>query len=303
MNVFISGATGVIGKRVIPLLLANGHRVVGLARSKDNAQELTKMGAEYAEADLFSPDEIIEACTGCDSIIHLATSIPQKLMPKRKDWNLNDRIRVEGTRNLISAAKHNDIKKFIGQSVTALYGQQNGRFVTDQTPLPQKQLGVLESAAAMEKMIEEGLDGGHVIFRFGTFYSKDAYHTQNMLSSIKAGKLPLIGKGDFYGNYIHTDDAASCIAFGLENFEKLKGKTLNVSDFKPVSSEELIRNGQSILKGKRPLKLPHWLAKLALGSDLYGFITNSYRIERPNELESLQISKPSFISEIKNLID
>ena len=302
MKIFMTGPTGVLGRRVVKLLVDQGHQVVGLARTKAKAELLKTMKADFAQIDLFNVDELVEATKACDAIFHLATSIPQKPMPKLKDWQMNDKIRVEGTKNLIVAAQQNNITKFIGQSITALYGQQKGRTVHGNTSIPKSQIKMLESAAKMEEIIEQGMGNSHIILRFGTFYSADAYHTQDMLHNIKNGKLPLIGRGDFYWNFIHADDAACSIVFFLEHFESMKGKTLNVTDFQPIESRELLAKVRMLTHGKKPMKLPHWLVKLVLGKDVYGFLTNSYRIAKDSELNGFELRRKSYLSEIESIV-
>ena len=302
MKVFITGATGVLGKRVAQILLNKGHHVTGLSRSEEKSKQLKNIGADFAQIDLFNQKEIIEATKDCDALLHLATSIPQKTMPKSKDWLMNDRIRVEGTKKLISAAKQNGIHKFIGQSITALFGQQNGEYITEKTPLPARQIKMLESAFEMEQLITERLAKKAIILRFGTFYSADAFHTQDLLSNIKKRKMPLIGDGNYYWNFIHTDDAAAAIVFSLENFERLAGETLNITDFEPVLSKDLLNELSAILDVKKPIRLPHWVIELALGKDVHGFLTNSYKIRKSEKLEGLELQKGSFLSEISKIV-
>jgi 2-alkyl-3-oxoalkanoate reductase len=99
MKVFITGATGVLGKRVVKSLISKNISVIALSRSSQNEELLKNLGAESKQADLFNANEMIKATKGCDAILHLATHIPQKTMPKSKDWELNDRIRIDGTKH------------------------------------------------------------------------------------------------------------------------------------------------------------------------------------------------------------
>jgi len=101
MKVFITGATGVLGRRVVKYLISKSISVIALSRSSQNAELLKNLGAESKQADLFNANEMAEATKGCDAILHLATHIPQKTMPKSKDWELNDRIRIDGTKHLV----------------------------------------------------------------------------------------------------------------------------------------------------------------------------------------------------------
>src|SRR6185503_7969060 len=113
-RVFITGATGVLGKRVTKLLKEKNIRVVALSRSQSNSAQLKEAGAEVVEGDLFNAEEMIETTKNCDAIFHLATHIPKKPIPKKmSDWKDNDKIRTAGTRALLQAAVANNIKIFI----------------------------------------------------------------------------------------------------------------------------------------------------------------------------------------------
>lgn len=136
MRVFVTGATGVLGRRVIRNLVDQQFSVVALSRSAQNTELLRKERVEIREGDLFNKGEMIAAKKNSDAILHLATSIPKKTLAKLSDWQMNDRIRVEGTANLVDAAIANNVKTFVCESVAMLYGQQHGNFVTSGTPLP-----------------------------------------------------------------------------------------------------------------------------------------------------------------------
>ena len=105
MAIFIAGATGVLGRRVVRLLTAKNIKVVGLSRSKKNQELLQELGAEPRTADLFKAKSLEEAMAGCDIVIHLATKVPPGVKPAEKDWEENDKIRTQGTKNLLKAAE------------------------------------------------------------------------------------------------------------------------------------------------------------------------------------------------------
>ena len=104
MKIFIAGATGVLGRRVVKQLLANGQPVVGLSRSPKNTDWLTRHGAEARPGDLFNLEQMCALSSDCDAILHLATAIPAQSRPTLADWATNDRIRREGTQSLVEAA-------------------------------------------------------------------------------------------------------------------------------------------------------------------------------------------------------
>jgi nucleoside-diphosphate-sugar epimerase len=280
-RVFITGATGVLGKRVVKSLIERDIRVVALSRSAGNSSQLSQAGAEVVKGNLFNPEEMIEATKNCDAIFHLATHIPKKPIPnKMKDWKENDRIRTVGTKALLQAAVANNIKIFIQESVTILYGDKNGETVTSETPIAEEQIKWTKSAVEMENMIRDEKRTGHIILRFGSFYSEDSWNTTYLFDSVRKRRFPIIGKGDFYWNLISVDDAADAVVYSYQNFERLKNKTINFTDFSPILYKDFA-NGMAALTGsKKPFSIPLFIAKLLMGKEVIGFITNSYRVQQ-----------------------
>lgn len=302
MKVFVTGATGVLGKRVIQQLINENIYVVALSRSVENSELLKEWNVEFKEANLFVREEMIKATKGCDAILHLATHVPKKQFSKLSDWKTNDRIRTDGTANLIEAAKTNGINVFICPSVTAVYAQQHGHSVSSQTILPEKQVATVVSAITMEKMLAEQLPGQHVILRFGNFYSAEDYHTKNLVSNIIKGRLPMIGKGNFYSNYIHIDDAAAAIVFALKNFNYLSGKIVNATDYNPILYSEMVSMLYAVSGNKKPFYLPMFLAKWLVGSTSFAFLTNSYKIAGDPLLKDWKPAHTSFIASMSEII-
>jgi nucleoside-diphosphate-sugar epimerase len=192
MRVFIAGATGVLGRRVVQRLIANGHQVVGLSRSARNRDWLRQQGAVPREGDLFNREELNHISADCEATLHLATAMPTKTRTNSQDWALNDRIRREGTENLVAAALRNQHKFYLQQSITLIYGDQGGDWVDETVSLPKKQVDILDSAVDMEHIVRQAENEGlaATILRFGTFYSHDSAHTQGMFQTVKKGFFP-----------------------------------------------------------------------------------------------------------------
>ncbi|MGH2566585.1 MAG: NAD-dependent epimerase/dehydratase family protein, partial [Ginsengibacter sp.] len=280
-RVFITGATGVLGKRVTKLLTEKNIQVVALSRSANNSSALKQAGVEVVKGNLFNPEEMIEATKNCDAIFHLATHIPRKPIPnKLKYWKENDEIRTVGTKALLQAAVANNIKIFIQESITILYGNKNGAQVTSETPIAKEQIIWTKSAVEMENMIRAEKRTGHAILRFGSFYSKDSWNTTYLFDSIRKRKLPIIGNGDFYWNLISVDDAADAVVYSFENFRRLKNKTINFTDFSPIQFKDFVNGLVALTHSKKPFSIPLFLARLLMGKDIIGFITNSYRVQQ-----------------------
>jgi nucleoside-diphosphate-sugar epimerase len=157
VRIFIAGATGIFGRRVVALLLRAGHRVVGLSRSARNRAQLEAQGAASRDADLFDQSSLVEATRDCDAVLHLATAIPTTARPSPSDWQLNDRIRRDGTRHLIEAALHNRCRLYLQQSVVFVYGDQGGAWVDETSPPATRLPSMLASAVEMERIAAEAL--------------------------------------------------------------------------------------------------------------------------------------------------
>lgn len=303
-TVFVTGATGALGKHVVPRLIRAGYNVYALSRNAENHRKLSMAGAHPAEADLFDRSSLLHATTSCDAILHLATHIPVNPSPKRRDWKLNDRIRTEGAANLLYAAEKNGIPVFIQPGIVQVYGDLNGARVSAHTPISRRLPYQIRSAVIMEKKVREAVNYGvhSVILRFGVFYGPDTFHTQQLLSNIRSRKMPLIGEGSFYMNMIHVEDAAAVIVTALTEFPKFKGRTWNVSDFQPKTYRELLSILQTELKAPAPRKLPGWLVRLLIGKATYGYLTNSIRVYPEGPLLSWSPRHPDFAEEIRKML-
>lgn len=301
MKIFLTGGTGVLGRRVLKLLSENNAEVVVLSRSAENAALIAQSGGTPFSGDLFSPDDLIRGTAGADAILHLATHIPRT--PQASAWALNDRIRTEGTANLLRAARANGVPFYLQQSVALIYGDQQGREVTPDTPLPEKQPAMLRSAVEMERLIREAAGDGlsYAILRFGNFYSADSAQTRGLLETFRKGKLPLIGKGDFFWNMIHADDAASAVAFVLFNRAKFQNKILNVSDFNPLRFSEFLHALTQGTHRDMPRRVPRFVARLLLGKDAFRVMTASYRITNAKAMEGWTPRYPGFQEGLRSL--
>lgn len=301
MKIFLTGGTGVLGRRVVKLLSENNAEVVALSRSPENAALIAQLGGLPFSGDLFNPDDMIRGAEGADAILHLATHIPRK--PMAAAWALNDRIRTEGTANLLRAARVNGVPFFLTQSVALLYGDQQGREVTPETPLPEKQPAMLRSAVEMERLVRDAAGNQlvYAILRFGNFYSADSAQTQGLLESICKGKIPMIGKGDFFWNMIHADDAAAAVAFILFNRAKFGNKIKNISDFHPLQFREIITALAMATHGSIPRQIPRFLARMIMGQDAYRVMTASYRITDAQALQGWAPRYPAFNDGIHSL--
>jgi len=300
MNIFISGATGVLGRRVVNQLASKNHRVVAFVRPTSITEQNQARNVKIIKGNLFNLNEVIKASKGCDIMLHLATHIPSKKIPKRpEDWLMNDMIRTDGTRNLIIAALDNDIEYFIQSGVALLYGQQGHGFVNSANEIAGDQPFMLKSAVLMEEMVNAVKSINSVIIRFSRIYSSDSVSTQQMIAGVKQRKMPIIEDGNYYWNNIHADDAAGAILYVIEHIKRLQNYTLNFSDFKPLTFASMVESVMVKTGAKKPLKMPKVVAKLILGEDLYRVFTDSYKIEKKSVIQGWNPGFESFAHWLK----
>lgn len=280
MNIFLSGATGVLGRRVVQALVAGGHHPVGLSRSPANADWLRRHGAEARTGNLFGRELLCDMVSGCDAVLHLATAIPTAPKTTAADWTMNDRIRREGTQNLIEAALRNRCRLYLQQSITFLYGDRNGDWVDERAEIPKVQRGVLQSAVDMERIVRDVVRERNlpaIILRFGTFYSHDSALTRSMFELTRRRKFPVIGEGAAYWNLIDVDDAASAVVRVVERHGAAVPDTFNVCDDEPVMHRDFIACVAATLRVRKPVKLPVFLANVLVGTDTVRFFRASVR--------------------------
>lgn len=268
MKIFVAGGTGVLGRRVVPQLLSLGYEVVALSRSRDNDDLLATLGAEARRGDLFDREGLYSLSADCDVIIHLATAIPTKSRTMIDDWVLNDRIRTEGTTNLLAAALRNSTRLYIQGSVTFLYGRRHGEWIDESCPPADNLPAMVKSSVEMERQVLDVISRYRlpaVILRFGNVYSHDSRNTTTMYDMISRGKFPLIERGNVYWNLVTADDAAAAVVSAVRNGRRHTGKVYNVCDDEPVKYKDLVEYISRSLGAPKPGSIPIFLAKQAIG--------------------------------------
>jgi nucleoside-diphosphate-sugar epimerase len=279
VKVFIAGATGVLGRRLVRQLLKRGHAVTGLARNASNEEAIRSLGGEPRVGELFNSESLARAAESADVIIHAATSIPLSAKPSPKDWEMNNRIRVDGTRTLAEAAARVGAKMFVVQSVTWVARPADGSAFDENSPFNSDP--ILRTAGEMETIAREAgtRNGfGTAILRCSMFHSPDAGHTRAFGKQLAARKLPIIvskgGKSEAVWSLVHVDDAASAFVAAAEAG---RSGLWHVTDNQPVPSEEYLREMAKRIGAPEPRRVPEWLAKWVAGESAVNFMTASTR--------------------------
>jgi nucleoside-diphosphate-sugar epimerase len=275
VKVFIAGATGVLGRRLIKQFRERGAEVVGLARNSQNETIIRACGGQSRSGDIFHVDSLARAAEGANVIVHAATAIPTGKKPQPKEWQTNDQIRREGTRALAECAARTGAKKLLVQSITWVARPADQSAFDEDSPFHTDP--VSQSAAEMETIAREsgerqGLDV--TVLRCGWFYAADAAHTRYFGETLASRKLPIIGKGDAVWSWIHVDDAASAFVAAANGN---KSGVWHIVDNQPVLSADYLRYFAAHLGAPAPRHVPAWLARLLAGSAAVDFMTSSTR--------------------------
>lgn len=255
MRIFIAGATGVVGRRVVPLLVQAGHEVSAVSRSQ--TERLRAQGATPVDVDLFDRAAVAGAVRGNDAVINLATRIPpadRALFPW--SWRENDRIRERASWNLVEAALQGGATRFIQESVSLGYADSGDEWVTERTewqPLPHVR-SASEAERAARHFTDEGRTG--IILRFALFYGPDSGHTVDTIRFAEKGIAASFGSPAGFISSIATDDAATAVIAALD----ASAGTYNVSDDEPVRRREYFEHLGRALGRKTPWLPPAWVA-------------------------------------------
>ena len=236
MKIFVTGATGVIGRRVVPQLIRAGHQVSGLARTDQKAGLLRQFGAAPVRVDLFDTAALTPVLAGHDTVANLATNVPpleRALEPTA--WDMHDRLRNEASRSMTRAAAEAGCRTFIQESITFPYADKGAEWIeeTDADHCPPE---MASSRVAEEQTAWFSHTGGRgIVLRFALFYAHDSSHSQEFQAAIRSGQSPFLGAPTSYMSHIHAEDAATAVVAVLN----APAGIYNVADDQPLTRQEL----------------------------------------------------------------
>lgn len=256
MRILLAGGTGVLGERVVPLLVDDGHQVVAVARRPDACEWLIRVGAEPISVDLLDVAQVMHAASGADAIVNLATAIPQP--PRsllRRSWRDNDRLRRDASHVLATAAVETGAR-FVQESFAPTYPDRGDHWITEKQPLEPTPhtITVVDAEARAERVTAAG--GTGVALRFALLYGRRA---TGWLEYGRKGRLMLPGAPDGYASLIHVDDAARAVRTALS----LPAGTYNVVDDGPVVRAVLAEHLASALGSAQVRLQPSWTERIS----------------------------------------
>ena len=275
MKVFITGATGVLGRVVARLLVDGGYQVRALARSARNESQLREIGAEPFTANLFDSSSLRKALMGRDAVLHLATHIPPAKDSTRPGaWRENDRIRTEGTRSLVDAALECGVPTFIYPGIVFVYPDGGANWLD--TTTPPAPTPILRSSLDAEAEVVRFTGAGHrgIVLRMAGFYGPTAPNTLHMLRSAQGGIALIFGRNKAYQSLIWLDDAALAVVDALR---RASAGIYDVVDDEPLQKRELAATLAKAVRRRRLLRPPAFLLWLFGGGNVM-FLARSQRV-------------------------
>ena len=270
MRVFVAGGTGVIGRCLIPQLVARGHQVTATTTSAAKLNALERMGAAAVVMDGLDAASVGEAVAAArpDAIVHQMTAISMAHagrpdMKHMDRWFARtNRLRTEGTDHLLAAAEAVGVSHVVAQSFGSSNGIRRGGWVkTEEDPLDPGTGTVMQAVSEGIRHVEDSVvkaDG--TVLRYGAFYGRGA--TDDQVELVRKRQFPLVGGGTGYTSWVHLDDAASATVLAVE--QRARG-VFNVVDDEPAPASEWLPYLAACAGAKPPLRVPKWLARLLAG--------------------------------------
>ena len=281
MRIFVAGATGAVGRHLVPLLVASGHQVVASTRSAAKAGGLRELGAEPVIADGLDAADMRTAVISArpDVVIHQMTDLAAATDLRHFDraFARTNELRTRGTDNLLAAAREAGAKGFIAQSFCGwTFSRHGGAIKTEADELdpnpPEELRRTLEAIRYLERTVTASPAPEGIVMRYGFFYGPETGTlSQAMKDQLRRRRVPVIGDGGGYWSFIHTEDAASATLAAVERGRG--GNIYNIVDDHPVQVRDWLPALAEILGAKPPLHVPAWLGRLLAGEHMVAMMT------------------------------
>jgi nucleoside-diphosphate-sugar epimerase len=272
MRVFVAGGTGVIGRRLVPQLVARGHEVTATTTSAGKLGLLAQLGADGIVMNGLDAASVGEAVAAAepDAIVNQMTGLSEahagkpNLRKADRYFAITNRLRSEGIDHLLAAAEATGVSHVVAQGHASMNGIRQGGWVkTEDDPLE-----VIEGTKAINHLEDMVIRADGAVLRYGGFYGPGANDDQ--VSLVRKRMLPLVGGGTGYVSWVHVDDAASATVLAVE--QKATG-VFNIVDDEPAPASEWLPYLADCAGAKPPRRIPAWLARLLVGEMAVGMMT------------------------------
>jgi nucleoside-diphosphate-sugar epimerase len=272
MRVFVAGGTGVIGRQLVPQLVARGHQVTATTTRPGKLSLLSQLGADGVVMDGLDAVSVGEAVAAAepDAIVNQMTGLSEahagkpNLRKADRFFATTNRLRREGTDHLLAAAEATGVTNLVAQSHASFNGIREGGWVkTEEDPLEE-----VEGTKAINHLEDVVVRAGGAALRYGAFYGPGA--TDDQVKLVRKRLYPLVGGGTGYVSWVHLDDAASATVLAVE--QQAKG-VFNIVDDEPAPASEWLPYLAECAGAKPPRRVPAWLARLLAGKMMVGMMT------------------------------
>jgi nucleoside-diphosphate-sugar epimerase len=281
MKVFVAGASGAIGRPLVRQLVAAGHEVTGMTRREERAAEIRATGASAVVCDVFDTDALEAAVTDAspEAVVHMLTAIPPRMSFRGKSpLAPTNRLRAEGTANLLAAAKGAGAKRVVAESVAFLYAPEGDMVKGEEAPLfvdaPPPFGETVAALQSLEHQVtgDERIEG--LVLRFGHLYGPGTYFGGggSQTEEVMKRRLPVVGAGSSIFSFVHVEDAASATVAALERGAP---GVYNIVDDEPAPMSEWVPAFAAALEAKPPHRAPTWAARLVAGRGGATFATET----------------------------
>jgi nucleoside-diphosphate-sugar epimerase len=275
MKIFVAGASGAIGKQLIPMLAGRGHEVTGMTRSPAKQDLVRRMGARAVVADALDPEAVAQAMGAAEPevVIHELTAIDAGKFGRNFDkaFEQTNRLRREGTDHLLAAATAAGARRFVAQGFAPwLYKRVGGPVKAEDDPLDDTPPKAVSQTFTAIRHVEEtvmradGIEG--LVLRYGGFYgpatSIAVEPDGEQVTMIRKGRFPIVGDGAGVWSLVHIEDAASATAAAVERGDP---GAYNIVDDEPASVSEFLPELAKVIGAKPPRRVPRWLGRLVGG--------------------------------------
>jgi len=282
MRIFIAGAGGAVGRRMIPMLLAEGHEVVGTTHSAGKADAIRRLGAEPVVLDAFDAQAVRQAVVKAapDAVVHQMTALSgsQDLRRIDRTFVLTNRLRTEGTDILLAAARAAGTRRFVVQSFTGWTNERTGGPVkTEADPFdphpPASNVETLAAIRRLESTVEGATDVGGIVLRYGLLYGPGTSIGTGgeSLELVRKRRMPIVGGGAGVWSFVHVDDAASAAVAAIHSTAT---GVYNIVDNDPAPASQWLPYLAEAIGAKPPMRVPGWLVGPMVGGFLMAMMTS-----------------------------
>jgi nucleoside-diphosphate-sugar epimerase len=281
MRVFVAGATGAVGRELVPQLISAGHAVAGLTRSESKAEAIKRAGAQPIVADVFDAAAIRQAFMlfQPEIVIHQMTGLTgmTDLSHFDRSFAETNRLRTEGTDLLLAVAREVGARRFIAQSYCGwTFARSGGEIKSEDEALdphpPQEMRRTLDAIRYLERVVTDSAAPKGIVLRYGSFYGQGTGVLEpSVIDQVRRRRMPLLGDGGGWWSFLHVEDAASAAVAAIDRGEG--GQIYNIVDDEPAQVKDWLPALAAMLGARPPLHIPAWIGRLVAGEHMVAMMT------------------------------